>query len=391
MNAIFDVIIIGAGAAGLFCAGEIKNQGAKILILEGNKKPGLKIQVSGGGRCNFTNKKVGSQDFYSQNIHFSKSALAQYTEEDFIELVAKENIKFYEKKLGQLFCKSSSKEIINLLLSRCHKNNVKLLNNEIVQSCEKNELFTVKTQKGTYQSSHLVIASGGLSFPGLGATNIGYKIAKGFNLKVTPLIPALVPLTLKNTASISGVSLRVRIKIGKRVIEDDLLFTHKGLSGPAILKASLYWNEGDPLLVNFFPDLDLQQLFEQMKQMEAKKSVRKKLKDMFPLSFIEYFLAEFNLDKVFGEISNKDILAISQKLNHAELKPDHYEGFHKAEVTRGGVATNEVSSKTMESHKVPNLYLVGEVLDVTGSLGGYNFQWAWSSAFVAARSIEGKL
>jgi hypothetical protein len=390
---IYDHLIIGAGAAGLFLAGEIlASSGSKSLVLEGNSKPGLKIQVSGGGRCNFTNNLVESKNFVSTNTHFSKSALARYSCWDFIELVAKNNIEYYEKKLGQLFCKKNSKQIIELLLSRINQNNVEIKYSQKVISCTKNEYFEIKTRSSeTFFSKNLIVASGGLSFSKLGATDVGYNIAKRFDLKLIKREASLVPLMLNGFSDLAGVSVSVNAKVGKVEIEDDLLFTHTGLSGPCILKISLYWQIGESIFIDFIPGQDLEHLIIGLKKQNSKEKIVTILKEFLPQKFVTFFFTKIPvINKKISELSDSEIKIIANHFTNWKCTPHALGSYDKAEVTRGGVCTSEVSSKTMESHKVKGLYFIGEVLDVTGLLGGYNFQWAWSSAYAAACNLNKK-
>ncbi|MCB9094723.1 MAG: NAD(P)/FAD-dependent oxidoreductase [Halobacteriovoraceae bacterium] len=387
---IYDVIVLGGGAAGLFCAAQVSARGTNVLVIEKNKKVGLKIQVSGGGRCNFTNQKVQSEDFYSENPRFSKSALAQYSSEQFISLVKSHNIEFYEKKLGQLFCRKNSFEIINLLLDECKKKNVEIKTEVEVLGVTKDKYFEIKTSKGLLHAKNLVVATGGLSFKKLGASNIGFEIAKRFGLKVTGLVPALVPFLAKGYTKLVGISLPVVVKVNKKVVEDDFLFTHKGFSGPAILKASLYWNAGDKIEIDFCSKEDLEVLLENEKKKNPNKTVKKLLIPLFPTRFLEHWLRD-DFSKPLQELSKKKIKEIADSIHRFQCIPDGTEGYDKAEVTRGGVSTKELDSKTMEVKSIPGLYFIGEVVDVTGLLGGYNFQWAWSSAYLAGKHIKDKL
>ncbi len=386
----YDVIILGGGAAGLFCAAECAKSLQKVLLIEGNKKVALKVQISGGGRCNFTNLNVTSQDFVSENSHFMKSALAQFSSEDFISLVEKYEIDYYEKKMGQLFCKKNSLEIINMLLNECKKNKVEIHKDEMILDCNKEEFYKIKTSKSTYLASNVVVATGGLSFEKLGASDIGYKIARKFCLKLTQVYPSLVPLTFPSVTPLSGISLKVSVECNKSIIKDDLLFTHKGFSGPAVLKISLYWNQGDLIKIDFMPEIDLYEELIKLKRKHPQKKVEKILYDYLPQAMVLFWINHIvkikNQD--LQSLSLKDLKKISDCFKNYEFSPTGTEGYKKAEVTKGGVHTNELSSKTLMSKKHAGLYFIGEVVDVTGLLGGYNFQWAWSSAFVAARSIR---
>ncbi len=382
----YDAIIVGAGAAGLFCAANIKSD-KKVLILEKNKKVGLKIQISGGGRCNFTNLSVSHKDFISKNLHFSKSALSQYNSSEFIDLVEKNEIDFYEKKLGQLFCKKNSLEIINMLLKLCKKNSHHIKTEVEVRSCTyKEKFFEIKTDKDSYTALNIVIASGGLSFPKLGVSDIGYRIASKFGMDLEENYPSLVPFLYSGYKGLSGISLPVDIKVNKKKISDDLLFTHRGFSGPAVLKISLYWNPGDEIFVDFLPEFNLEEHLHKLKKTKQNSKVKKALIEYLPERLVQHWFKD--LDKTFQETSFKEIIRICEKLKNWSFIPEGTEGYKKAEVTKGGVSTKDLNSKSMESKKMEGLYFIGEVVDVTGLLGGYNFQWAWSSAYSCAKDIN---
>ncbi len=384
----FDVIIIGAGAAGLFCAAEAGKRGRKILVLERNAQVGRKILISGGGRCNFTNKIVRAENFVSENPHFCKSALARYTSQDFVELVKKHRIQFYEKTLGQLFCRESSRQIVAMLLSECENANVEIRTNCIVKTISKNELFEVETNQGTFKTEKLVVATGGLSFPKIGATAFGFEIAKQFGLKIVPTRPSLVPLVFKNGkgfAKLAGISVDSAASFGRETFRENILFTHRGLSGPAILQISNYWRKNKQIEINLLPDENAREIFEENR--DSKQTVANFLSRLLPNRFAEIFAAEHFPDKPVNQLSVREIEQIAETLNNWRVLFDETEGWHKAEVTLGGVSTTELSSQTMEAKRIPGLYFIGEVVDVTGWLGGYNFQWAWSSGFAAGQNI----
>lgn len=391
----FDVIIIGAGAAGLFCAKLLGERGLSVCVLEQNNRAGKKILISGGGRCNFTNLQVSSKDFYSNNPHFCKSALAQFPSSSFIEFVEKHQIEYYEKKLGQLFCKKSSKLIVEALKKDCVESGVEILLEKKVRRVEKKEsLFEIIVgEDKIYKADQVVVASGALSFPQLGTSDLGYRIAQYFEMKVTNLFPSLVPLLYNGFSSLAGISLPVRIKIKDQFIEDDLLFTHKGLSGPAILKASLYWQEEDSLFINLIPSVDLLEKLKKHKS-KGKLSIPKILGEFLPTRLLDFLMTKMTFlpHTDLSNLKDKDLEKIEKYICHWEIFPHGSEGYKKAEVTKGGVCTSELSSKSMQAKKVQGLYFIGEVVDVTGLLGGYNFQWAWSSAYAASQSIlEGEL
>ncbi len=384
----FDVIIIGGGAAGLFCAIEAGKRGRRVLVIEHNAAVGRKIVISGGGRCNFTNINTSPENFISKNPHFSHSALARYTPQDFVELVKSHRIEFYEKKLGQLFCRERSNLIVEMLLSECRKARVKIETNCSVELVEKENRFLVRTTKGEFSSASLVIATGGLSFPKIGATNFGYRIAKQFGLRIEPTRPSLVPMVFERSLSLArlpGISLEADVAAGHHTFRENILFTHKGISGPAILQASNYWSPQENIEIDLLPDNSISDLINNDRN--SRKMTSTFLKQYLPERFADSFAVEMLPNKPINELSNRDIESISEALHHWHVRFRDTEGWDKAEVTLGGVSTDEISSKTMESKKMPGLYFIGEVVDVTGWLGGYNFQWAWSSGFAAGTSV----
>jgi predicted Rossmann fold flavoprotein len=384
----FEAIIIGGGAAGLFCAIEAGKRGRRVLVIEHNTQPGRKILISGGGRCNFTNIHTRAENFISANPHFCKSALARFTPQDFLELVKSHRIEFYEKKLGQLFCRESARQIVEMLLAECARAKVEIRTNCAVKNVRKNELFEIETGHGVFTSEKLVIATGGLSFPKIGATDFGYRIARQFGLKIAATRPSLVPLIFAaggNFGKLAGVSVDSTVSTGKHVFRENILFTHRGLSGPAILQISNYWQKKTPVSIDLLPETDALELLE--KNLSSKQNLDNFLAKFLPNRFAEIFSSSGFPDKPLNQLSRREIETVAEKLNNWQILFDETEGYHKAEVTLGGVATNELSSQTMESKKVPGLFLIGEVVDVTGWLGGYNFQWAWASGFAAGNSI----
>jgi len=397
----FDVIIIGAGAAGLFCAIEAGKRGRKVLVLEHNAQVGRKIIISGGGRCNFTNREVKPENFVSQNPHFCKSALARYTPQDFVELVKKHRIEFYEKKLGQLFCRESAKQIVEMLLSECRRAKVEIRTscavknarklNESSASCRQDAgvPFEVETDQGNFTGESLVIATGGLSFPKIGATDFGYRIARQFNLKIIETKPALVALVAANSAApfknLAGVSVDANVSFGKQSFRENILFTHRGLSGPAILQISNYWRKGKTVSIDLSPAADVWEVLEN--NCESRQNLDNFLSRILPRRFAENFTAEQFSNKPVNQLDKKEREQIARELNDWQIEFRETEGYDKAEVTLGGISTDELSSQTMESKRVKNLYFIGEVADVTGWLGGYNFQWAWSSGFAAGQFV----
>jgi predicted Rossmann fold flavoprotein len=386
----FDVIVIGGGGSGLFCAFTAANRGKSVLLLEHNERIGKKIEISGGGRCNFTNINASAENYISGNKDFCKSALARYTPWDFISLVEKHGIAYHEKKLGQQFCDGSSRQIISMLESECRDAGVRILCNASVQEVRKSEQFHVPTSRGTFRSNALVIATGGLSFPKLGASDLGYRIARSFDIALTELKPSLVPLTFQPTERsfyepLAGVSLPVRIKSGNRSFEEAMLFTHRGISGPAVLQISSYWDESSPLSIDLLPEKPETELVAGATR--SGSTPLQMLSKVWPKRFAESWCERHAPEKPFARCSKEEIESLNESLHDWKQSYAGSEGYPKAEVTRGGVDTGELSSKTMESRKVPGLYFIGEVVDVTGWLGGYNFQWAWASAHAAGTAV----
>ena len=392
-NTKYEVIVIGAGAAGLMAAIHAGAKGKKVLIIEHTAKIGEKIRISGGGRCNFTNLNTSSKNFLCNNPHFVKSALSRYTHNDFISLVESYNIAYHEKTLGQLFCDGSSKQIINMLLDECKKYQVTIKTECLVNDISKNERFTLKSNFGEFISDALIIATGGLSIPKIGASDFGYKIAKKFGHTIIPTSPALVPLTIEEKeldwfAQLRGISNHSIVSYNKTSFEEAILFTHKGLSGPAILQISSYMDKfaDETVSINLLPHLNLLQLF--IIDKDSKQTVANYLKKYLTNRLVENIaLINDDLNQAITNLSKENLFNIAQYIHNFPAPVNGSEGYLKAEVTSGGIDTNEISSKTMESKKVPHLYFVGEVLDVTGWLGGYNFQWAWSSAAAAGISV----
>ena len=386
----YDVIIIGAGAAGLFCAFQAASRGRRVALLEHNERVGKKIEISGGGRCNFTNIYASSENYLSENPNFCKSALARYSPWDFIALVEKHHIAYYEKKLGQQFCHGSSREIIQLLLEECRAHSVELKTSCHVEEISKSDHFVVKTSQGLFSARSLVIATGGLSFAKLGATDFGYRIAKQFGLPIVPLQPALVPLTFSSSdaafcSNLAGVALPVGVRHEKHTFEESLLFTHRGVSGPAILQISSYFHHEKELFFNLIPEEEKRTSLENERSSPALFS--NLLSRYLPKRFAEAWSERHGFSRSAQKYSDREFQELLILLHQWPLKLSGTEGYPKAEVTRGGVSTGELSSKTMEAHRVPGLFFIGEVIDVTGWLGGYNFQWAWASAHAAAEAL----
>ncbi len=391
----YDTVIIGAGAAGLFCASLAGQAGLSVLVLDNGKKAGRKILMSGGGRCNFTNMYIEPSAYLSENPHFCKSALARYTQWDFIELVQKYNIAYHEKTLGQLFCDDSAQQIVDLLLTECQKGKVSVRLRSEVTQIEKTDVgFTIFVDGKAITTPSVVIASGGLSMPGLGATPFGYKVAEQFGLSVLPTRAGLVPFTLhkpqlEQFSQLSGVAVpaRVTAKNGTS-FKENILFTHRGLSGPAILQISSYWQSGEYVSINLLPSINLESLLQEKRLEHPNQLLKNTLSRLLPKRFIEIMIENKQLPDVsLTQLSNERITQIATLLQEWQVQPNGTEGYRTAEVTLGGVDTRALSSKTMEATKVKGLYFIGEVVDVTGWLGGYNFQWAWSSAYACAQSL----
>lgn len=385
-----DVIIIGAGASGLICAKEAGKRGRSVLVLDHSQKIGSKIRISGGGRCNFTNLNVSSEHYISQNPHFCKSALSRFTPEDFISLLRKHRISFHEKEAGQLFCDATSSEIIIMLRAECEKAGAEFLLGCSVKSIRNNGLFSVATDKGTFQSRSLVIATGGLSYPTLGASDFGINIAEQFKMNVISPKPGLVPLTfsqreLEIFRELSGVSINTEVTSNRASFRGSLLFTHRGLSGPAILQISSYWNKGDLLSIDLLPGVDAYDLL--LANRQSRKEIKTLLSQYLPSRFMQAWCKYYLQIKPVCQFTEKELRETAEKLKAWQVKPSGTEGYGAAEVTIGGIDTDEVSSKTMEAKKVPGLYFIGEVLDVTGQLGGYNLHWAWASGHAAGQYV----
>ena len=391
MTTKFDVIIIGAGAAGMMSAIESGKRGRKTLLVDHYKKIGEKIRISGGGRCNFTNIHTKPSKFLSENPKFVKSALSQYTQNDFINLINKHEIKFHEKKLGQLFCDHSAQQIVEMLLKECELANVTLKKEFIVKDVNKeNNQYIISTDREIYSSKSLIIATGGLSVPKIGATSFGYEIAKKFNHNIIETLPALVPLTfnekiLEICKELTGLSVEAIVSFNKTLFQEGMLFTHRGLSGPSILQISSYWKQGDSIKVNLSPKLNVYQFLEDKRKSNPKFDIGNIISDILPKRLAQIICSENKVTGNISELSNKILKKLSDAINTWIINPTGSEGYRTAEVTLGGVDTRELSSKTMMSNKHNGLFFIGEVVDVTGHLGGYNFQWAWSSGYVAGQ------
>ena len=410
----FDVVVIGAGAAGLFCAGIAGQRGLKVLLLDQSEKVAEKIRISGGGRCNFTNRDASPANFLSENPHFCRSALSRYTPQDFIALLQRHQIPFHEKHKGQLFCDRSAEDVIQMLLAECDAGGVTRWQPCHVSSIIKSapspyntveDSYQIQSDRGLIEAPQVVIATGGLSIPKIGASDFGYRIASQFGLRLVETRPALVPLTFDGAdwapfAQLAGLALPVLIETGPAdatpkqrkkavVFAEDLLFTHRGLSGPAVLQISSFWREGQAVRVNLAPGVDLPSLLLRAK-VSSKKLIANELTSLVPSRLAEAWVStDAALQRPIVDATDKALLGLAQRLSDWQLIPNGSEGYKKAEVTVGGVDTRDLSSQTMES-KQPGLYFIGEVVDVTGWLGGYNFQWAWASAHACAEALTAK-
>jgi predicted Rossmann fold flavoprotein len=389
----FDVLIIGAGAAGMFAAAEAAKRGRKVLIVDHADKPGEKIRISGGGRCNFTNVNTSAKQFLSQNPHFCISALKRFTARDFIKRVDARGIAYHEKTLGQLFCDGSAQQIIDMLLDDMNDTGVTLRLETQVFEIEKADTgFAVRLSTGPVQCQSLIIATGAKSIPKMGATSFGYRVAEQFGLVVTETRPALVPLTfephmLDRLKALAGVAVDAVVSHGKVKFREALLFTHRGLSGPSILQISSFWREGDAISIDLSPDKDTFELLRDARTVNGKQEAQTILSYALPKGVAQFASEQAGVSGRLADLSDKKLMANSDAIHRWRIKPSGSEGYRTAEVTLGGVSTDELDQKTMESKKVPGLYFIGEVVDVTGWLGGYNFQWAWSSGWVAGNAV----
>ncbi|EFE97258.1 NAD(P)/FAD-dependent oxidoreductase [Serratia odorifera] len=391
----FDVVVIGAGAAGMFCAAQAGQLGCRVLLLDNGKKPGRKILMSGGGRCNFTNMYAEPAAYLSNNPHFCKSALARYTQWDFIDLINRYGIAYHEKTLGQLFCDDSAQQVVEMLVQECVLGQVTTRLRSEVLSVEKTDGGFELTLNGEVVSTRsLVVASGGLSMPGLGASPFGYKLAQQFGLQVLPTRAALVPFTLhkpllEHSQTLSGVSVPATVTAENGTLfREAILFTHRGLSGPAVLQISSYWQPGEFVSINLLPELDLAGFLDQQRQAHPNQSLKNTLALHLPKRLVECLQTLGQLpEATLKQLTPAQQAALVDSLQNWRVQPNGTEGYRTAEVTLGGVDTRELSSKTMEASRVPGLYFIGEVVDVTGWLGGYNFQWAWSSAWACAQAL----
>lgn len=387
----YDAIILGAGAAGLMCAARAGQRGLRVAVLERTEKPGKKILISGGGRCNFTNIDASPSNYLSANPHFCKSALARYSSRDFIDLVDRYGIAWHEKTLGQLFCDGSARQIVDMLLAECPSDKVDVIcNAEATAVVHDDEIFGVAANGRTYAAPNLIIATGGPSIPKMGATGYAYELARQFGLKVVEPRPALVPLTLGGEdilfRELSGVAAPVEARAGGAAFEEAALFTHKGLSGPAILQVSSHWRPGEEVSIDFLPHSQADWLLE-AKRERPRAGMRSVLRERLPDRLADALADRIGVNGDLGNLPDRKLREVAQRLANWCFRPTGTEGFAKAEVTIGGISTAELSSRTMEAKRVPGLYAIGEAVDVTGWLGGYNFQWAWASGVAAGDAL----
>jgi predicted Rossmann fold flavoprotein len=390
----FDVMIIGAGAAGLMCALTAGQRGRKVVVLDHANKPGKKILMSGGGRCNFTNYHINPADFISHNSHFCKSALSRYTQWDFIEMVKRHKIPFHEKTLGQLFCDHKSKDILDMLLSECEMAHVEIRMSTKIEKIEKlNDYhFKIQSSRGDFHCQSLVVATGGLSIPTMGASPFGYKVAEQFGIKVWPTRAGLVPFTLQpqerdRLEVLSGIAVPARVYNADKSFVENILFTHRGLSGPAVLQISSYWQQGESVTFDLLPDVKLADFLKAQQKPQAQKQIKTLLAELLPKRVVELFLKPEHAEIKIADLSYQLLEQIAEGINAWSVQPNGTEGYRTAEVTLGGVDCDAISSKTFAALEVPGLYFIGEVLDVTGWLGGFNFQWAWSSGWAAGQVV----
>ncbi len=388
----FDAIVLGAGAAGLMCALTAGQRGRRVLLLERTDKAGAKILISGGGRCNFTNLETVPKRFISENPHFCTSALARYTQKEFIALVERHCITYHEKTLGQLFCDGSARQIVAMLLKECAEAGVDVRTGQTVSSVTRGDEFRIETGAGTFAAPALVLATGGLSIPKMGATGFSYDLAQQFGLRVTERLPGLVPFKLEPGADgfdavLAGVSLEAVVTLGKRSFREAVLFTHRGLSGPAILQISSYWRPGDTIALDLLPGVQASAILVERKRVRAKSAARTVLAELLPARLAQSLSAAHLPPGEMANIADRTLVTFGERLKRWEFRPSGTEGYAKAEVTVGGIDTRDLSSTTMEARGVPGLYAIGEAVDVTGWLGGYNFQWAWSSGWTAGQAI----
>ncbi|MBN1435989.1 MAG: NAD(P)/FAD-dependent oxidoreductase [Sedimentisphaerales bacterium] len=387
-----DVLILGGGPAGLMCASQAAEKGRSVIVLDRSSKLGTKLLISGGGKCNFTNRHCSADNYISSNPHFVKSALAQFSNADFIDMIEQHNIGYEEREFGRLFCRHSARDLLDMLIKQCNRHNVEFLLQVEVKSIENFHGFVVHTNKGDITARALVVATGGLTWPQIGATDLGYRIARQLGHRVVACRPGLVPLRydeddLQAWGNLTGITVEAVVRCKKQSFRENILFTHNGLSGPAILQISSYYKEGDQIEINWLPDLDVYQFLLGQKQYNGSAMIKRVLAPYLPNRILQQWSQSYFPTKTLAECSLEQIQQASDSLNRQPFRPRTTEGFNKAEVTVGGVSTEDISSKTMQSRIIADLYFVGEVLDVTGQLGGYNLQWAWSSGAAAGRAL----
>jgi len=394
ININSDVLIIGASAAGLMCAIEAGKRGRKVIVLDHANKAGKKILMSGGGRCNFTNYEINPNNYLSHNPHFCKSALSRFSQWDFIAMVNQYDIAFHERNHGQLFCDDSAKDILAMLLSECQKAKVSVQLNRTISNIDRTDTgrFIISTPLGVFEAASFVVACGGLSIPKMCASPLGYKIAEQFDHTIWPTMPGLVPFTLhtldkERFSELSGIAINSIVSNERIQFRENILFTHRGLSGPAILQISSYWQAGEEIKINLLPDVDIADLLRARKSAQPNLKLKTVLAEHLPKRLLLTLLDKSVVNQLLQSISHSEFDTIAKQLQHWTVKPNGTEGYRTAEVTLGGVDCDELSSKTMQSNKVPGLYFIGEVVDVTGWLGGYNFQWAWSSGWCAGQIV----
>ena len=388
----FDVVIVGAGAAGLMCALIAGRRGRRVLLLEHSNQPGSKILISGGGRCNFTNLEVTAERFLSANPHFCKSALSRFSERDFIAMVEQHRIRYHEKTLGQLFCDGSAREILAMLMAECERSGVDLRVNHRVAEISRTERFRIETDRGSFAAPALVIATGGLSIPKLRASGMAYDVARKFGLEVIEPRPGLVPFKVASELldlirPLAGVSVQATVSCNRQSFRESVLFTHRGLSGPAILQISSYWRAGDTVSIDLAPEIEVEGFLKERKRTRPKAELKTVLAEIRPARLAQAIADSAATEGAIANIPDRSLAAIASRLKRWEIVPSETEGWAKAEVTVGGIDTAGLSSQTMEARNVRGLYFIGEAVDVTGWLGGYNFQWAWSSGWCAGQAV----
>lgn len=392
----YDVIVIGAGAAGLMCAGTAARYGASVLLLDHADQPGNKIRISGGGRCNFTNRFADASGYISQNPHFCKSALSRFSAADCIAMVEEAGIAYHERDHGQLFCDGSAGQIVDMLLQPCREYGVDMRLGSNITGVKKQEGFEVETGHGLFRAASLVVAAGGLSLPKIGASAFGLTLAESFGLSIIPPVAGLVPFTLTGgeqeaLKALAGISLDVSVRCRSVAFREAMLFTHRGLSGPAMLQISSYWRPGDTVEINLLPGCNTRAMLLEKRQARAQAMLSTVLAEQLPRRLVQFLMQSMFEDVRMQQLNDRQIEQMAVQLKSWRVKPSATEGYRTAEVTVGGVDTNELSSKTMQSKKISGLYFIGEVVDVTGHLGGFNFQWAWSSGYAAGLAVAGKL